>query len=450
MIQRFVPFLAPPQLEDESQNQIAGLLQTLLFIFLLGIVLIAIATIAFSPDTAEGRTSLVSTLFIDALAGLGFVWFIYLVRRGYVRFVSYTFILLLVGIATAVLYLFNGLRDPVVGAYFIAIILTGVLLREGRRVVEITGLIVGLALFLYFSESTGLTAPVQDELGFDDWATYAITFLVVGLLVRSAILSLVNALVRAQTNERALASVNSELAGLNETLEVRVSERTRALELSAEISRRLSTILDQDQLVSEVVNSVQQAFDYYYVQIYLVGEEEGVLRMVGGTGSPGRVMLSRHHQVKMGEGLVGQAASTNYPVHAPDVAQVTNWLDNPLLPETRSEAAIPIAYGEDILGVLDVQDRRVHGLEEQDVQLLQTLAFQIAIALQNAKLYAEAQGQAQQEALINQITQRIQETTTVEGALQIAVREIGRAINAQQAHIRLDNSLLKEASHAKS
>lgn len=448
MIQRLTSFLSPPNnIEDDNQRQIAILLQTLILIFLLGVVLVAISAIVLAPAGMQEQTALVTTLIIDTVAGVVFVAALLLVRRGYVRLVSYGLILVLILVSSAILYQFNGLRDPVISTYFISIILAGVLLREGRRVIQVTVFVIGMAFLIYLSEANGFTVPAQSAIDINGWAVYAIAFFLMGLLVRSAILSLINALNRAQENERALARVNLELEGLNETLEARVAERTRALELSAEISRRLSTILDQEQLIEEVVSSVQQAFDYYHVQIYLLDKSQEVLKLMGGTGSPGRVMVSQRHQLALGQGLVGQAAKANFPAHAPDVSSVSNWVSNPLLPKTRSEAAIPIAYGEDVLGVLDVQDDEVNGLTTEDVQLLQTLANQVAIALQNATLYAGAQAQAQQEALINQITQKIQETTTVEGALQIAVREIGRAVKAQQAHIRLNNALLKESPH---
>jgi sigma-B regulation protein RsbU (phosphoserine phosphatase) len=93
--------------------------------------------------------------------------------------------------------------------------------------------------------------------------------------------------------------------------------------------------------------------------------------------------------------------------------------------------------GERVLGVLDVQHNVVGGLSEADAGLLQSVAGQVAIALQNTRLFAEAHQRAEYQMLVNLITQRIQSTTTVEDALQIAVRELGRAIEAQEASVRL-------------
>lgn len=221
------------------------------------------------------------------------------------------------------------------------------------------------------------------------------------------------------------------------SLEQRVADRTRALTTSLEISRRLSTILDSEKLFADVVTQVQKAFDYYHVHIYVIDKNSGDLVMTSGTGEAGRIMMERGHRIVKGKGLVGRAAEKNVAVLVSDVAADHQWLPNALLPETRSEIAVPISIGDQVLGVLDVQHNIAGSLTKEDAVLLESIANQVGIALQNARSYAEAKSKADREALVSAIGQKIQGTTSVESAMQVAIREIGRALDGTKTQIVL-------------
>lgn len=236
---------------------------------------------------------------------------------------------------------------------------------------------------------------------------------------------------------RAFAEMNRELRQVYRSQEKQISERTKALETSYEISRRLSTILEQQQLLTEVVNEVRNAFGYYHVHIYLLNETGENLKMAGGSGPAGKALLSSGHQLNMGQGIVGQVARDQNPILVEDVTTAPNWLPNPLLPETKAEIAVPILFGSQLLGVLDVQHHIPGRLLEEDMAILQAIASQLAIALQNARLYEQAQSRARREAMLNTIGQKIQNATTIESVLQIATQELGQNLAVQRAVVQL-------------
>ncbi|MCB8962435.1 MAG: GAF domain-containing protein [Ardenticatenales bacterium] len=219
---------------------------------------------------------------------------------------------------------------------------------------------------------------------------------------------------------------------------IRESERqNQIIQTSAEVSRQLATIVDEKELLSAVVSEVQRAFNYYHVHIYMLDKQSNKLKLAGGTGEAGQYMMARGHNLDVGQGLVGQAARDMAAVLVPDVTAAADWLANPLLPETKAETAVPILMGDELLGILDVQHNMIGGLNQSDMELLESLASQIGVALQNVRNLARSRDEAAHENLINSIGQKLDEADSVKSVMQVAVRELGHALGARKTAIRL-------------
>ena len=205
------------------------------------------------------------------------------------------------------------------------------------------------------------------------------------------------------TLARAFNNMTQQLRDLIAGLEERVEERTRHLErrseyleASAQVARETTSVLDQHQLLERVASLISERFGFYHTGIFLVDEsnEWAVLQAASSTG--GKRMLARGHRLKVGEvGIVGFVADSEEPRVSLDVGEDAAFFDNPDLPETRSEMALPLRARGEVLGVLDVQSTEEAAFSDEDVEVLQTLADQVGVAISNARLYQQAQESAE-------------------------------------------------------
>lgn len=187
-------------------------------------------------------------------------------------------------------------------------------------------------------------------------------------------------------------------------MEAQVNARTRDLErrtaylqAGAEVSRATAAILDINMLTAESVEIIRERFGLYYVGLFLVDEAGEWAELRAGTGPAGRAMLAAHHRMRVGEGMIGWSiANVNARVASQAEADAVR-LSNPYLPETRSEAALPLRSRGKVLGALSVQDVLPNAFDAARLLALQTMADQIAVALDNAHLFAEAQASLEAE-----------------------------------------------------
>jgi GAF domain-containing protein/HAMP domain-containing protein len=186
--------------------------------------------------------------------------------------------------------------------------------------------------------------------------------------------------------------MTSQLRQILGGLEQRIAERTRELTLSAEVGHRLSQVRDVDTLLNQAVELIQFSFDLYYTQVYLADPTGRVLILRAGTGDVGAELLRRRHRLAVGSGSInGLAVSEQRAILVSDTETSSLFHQNPLLPETRSELSVPLIIGDRVLGVLDMQSARSGALSDENLAAFETLAGQLASAIENARLIQQAE-----------------------------------------------------------
>jgi GAF domain-containing protein len=184
----------------------------------------------------------------------------------------------------------------------------------------------------------------------------------------------------------------ARLESLQSNLEHQVVERTKQLAASNEVGRVAASSLDPEQLLAQVLPLFPEQFGYYYAAIYLLDSSGKWAELKEATGEAGTVLKQNHHRLEVaGRSMVGAAIREQAPRIAQIASEEKQRLDNPLLPYTRSEIALPLMVGGRVLGALNVQSTRQADFGPQVIETMTNMAGQVAIALENARLFQEAQ-----------------------------------------------------------
>ncbi len=167
--------------------------------------------------------------------------------------------------------------------------------------------------------------------------------------------------------------------------------RARELETVAVVSTTASTTLDPDELLQSVVNLTKERFNLYHAHIYLVDESWSTLLLASGAGDIGKQMVMSGHSIEINaeKSLVARATRERTAQIVNDVRKEPDFLTNSYLPDTRAEMAVPMISGDKVIGVFDVQSDKIGYFSQDDANIYTTLALQVAVALQNARLYVE-------------------------------------------------------------
>ncbi|RLC66475.1 MAG: hypothetical protein DRI48_04570, partial [Chloroflexi bacterium] len=221
-------------------------------------------------------------------------------------------------------------------------------------------------------------------------------------------------------------AIGTQAAVAIENAQLFQKERKRAAQLAVvnQVARQIVSILDPDRILQEIVTAIRQGFDYYSVLLFLVDETGGDLKLLAAAGGFEDVLNSDYRQA-VEVGMIGRAAKTGQLLLANDVSRNPHYIPAPIQEKisTQSELCVPLKLADRVIGVLDVQEARLNAFDETDVVALTTLADQISVALENARLYNAAQQEIAER-------ERAQEALRERAARLELVARVGRKTTA--------------------
>lgn len=357
--------------------------------------------------------------------------------------------LLLVGFAVGVLDMSRGGLAGNGGMYFLVLSALAVILVGLRSGVAMAGLSLLAYAVLAVAAKLGWLSDWlvyhENPLSPEAWASAgSVLMMLLALLVSMQWLFsrfLLNTLQKARQAAATLRQTHELMQKQTRKLEAAnrlLEKRAGALAAASEVSRAASSMLDPQSLIRQMVNLIRDGFDYYYVGLFLIDTGGQWAELKAGTGEAGRQMLDQAHRLQVGsDSMIGWCAAHGQARIALDVGTGPVRFDNPLLPETRSEMALPLISRGHVIGALTVQSTESQAFSDEDIAILQTMADQVANAIENARLLQETERLALRNRLISEVTGKLRGTLDLEGVLRTTVRELGMALDVSEAVIRL-------------
>lgn len=242
-------------------------------------------------------------------------------------------------------------------------------------------------------------------------------------------------------------TVANQVAGVIKNVDLLEESKRKALQLetAAEIARDISGSLNLDELLSKAVNLIRERFDFYHAAIFLLDlpGEFAIIREA--TGDAGAQLKRQGYKIGVGsKSIVGYVTGKGEALVVSDTTKDVTYYSNPLLPDTRAEAAIPLRIGDRILGALDVQSVQPFSFHEDNLRSLQILADQLAVAVENTELFAETQEHLSQHRLLHHITSSAASGTTLEEALDSAANGLQVTLGGDRVMILLVDKSRKQ------
>jgi GAF domain-containing protein len=391
-IQKLLPKYTPPSIAEKGNLFIVRekILQTFFIgLFILGIPVIGYAATSSVRNHQPGLAVLYIMVFGWVLFSMVSRQAPYMLRAGTLIFLGY---------ALAISELWDSgslgeIRFWLLVMVVVASVFTNLWVGVGSTV---------LATLTVFLMGVGLEANlihIANSDMFFGGTSYLLSsaiMLMISVGIVISISTLLSGLNRAIVdNEEITNNLRSERVQLEKRIEERtvdIQRRLLQVRTAADISRAISRITDPEVILQQVVNLVKERLDLYYVGIFTLDEngKNAVLR--AGTGEAGQAMLAQHHALQIGgSSMIGWSIANRQPRIALDTGSEAVRFNNPFLPRTRSELALPILSRNEVLGAMTVQSEQSQAFDQEDIIILQSIADGLAIALENSRLYGELQ-----------------------------------------------------------
>lgn len=402
MFTKIINFFSSPDDKDPSFIRLTR--NILVFVIFVNIAILPLVTGIVGGEDARNPVAFIA-LCINIVFEL---ISLYLVFRGKL---TLTKLVVPIGLILSVIVIAlqsNGLKNTAMVSLPIILVISAILL--GKRSIFFTTPITILSVV--FVAYTDLYGNIKvTPAGLDDAIIIPVLLLGAAAIINLLILRLNENIERAQASEEIQKRENEELNELRASLEERVNQRTAQLQLAnqinerrarqfqavAEVTKIISSIQTLETLLPRITQVISEQFNVYHTGIFLVDKnrEYAVLRAANSTG--GKKMIELGHKLLIGQtGIVGFVTATGQPRIALDVGSDATFFNNPHLPNTHSEIALPLRYANEIIGVLDVQSVEPNAFNQDDVDVLFTLADQVAVAINNAVTIEEAQSLLQE------------------------------------------------------
>ena len=397
--------------DDDNDPAFVRLLRNILIVIFVILVLLAITQTSLFTNVFSGMPDRDAAITLSGIA-IATGYLIYLANKK-ILWPSKIFLpTVLLASITYFTVTENGLHDvTMIGVP--AVIFTASLLI-GRKSLLFWALITSACIgFIGYWDIAGFTPePVARTTAID---TIAMGILLVFATTGIAWLQLQRLeenIASARKNESEQIQANQELRGLQSSLEARIEERTNELaqrsaeleaanqhneqraaqfEAIAQVANAIASIRTLEELLPKITKLISEKFNFYHVGIFLNDASNQYAALSAANSDGGQKMLARRHQLKIGEqGIVGSVAGTGTPRIALDVGEDATFFNNPDLPNTHSEMALPLTISGKTVGALDVQSTEPAAFDQDDLQILSILADQVSLAIENARLFEES------------------------------------------------------------